>query len=179
MRLILKEERIYDNDIENLSVNEVKSTSAISKKTSKNKKSRRRILTNYKNIKMNSTSFGLKISFLKFLCLFLLQFLSQFVVYLMISPSATRITNMMKVYSIGVELWNCYDSAFVMFYDTILLNNSVRIWDDKRTLDGYYYFKDKIETRVIPNYTLALDYDIGNMTDNFTYALTKVTEKFF
>lgn len=174
---ILTEERIYDDELVYLT--EEKSSSKTTKRSHKQKsKKRRRTTFSYKQVKFSKTSFGLTSTFFKFITLFILLFSSQFSVYLMLAPDSKRVTNLMRVYISGVELWNCYDSAFTMFYDTVLFNNSVGIWDGKKTLDGYNYFKEKIQERVLVNYTELLEVDLGNMTEGFRNTLTKVSFTF-
>lgn len=174
LKTILEEEKIYENvkQEDRLSLKQkIRKEKALK---SKNKGGRKKILYNYKKVKFSNTSFGLKPALCKFMVILVITTITQFGTYTMLYPQSKRISNLMKVFVVTVDCWSTYDSAWTMVYDTFLLNNSIEIWRGKKTLDGYYYFKERTESSVIPRLTAALEYDLGNMTLGFQEALTKV-----
>lgn len=170
--MILEEEKIYEVPNNEQDRSQLPRDKLQTKKV--NKRGRKQILYNYKKIQFSKTSFGFKPAIGKFILIFIITSLTQFSTYTMLYPQSKRISNLMKVFVATVDCWSTYDSAWTMVYDTFLLNNSIEIWEGKRTLDGYYYFKERIESSVIPRHSAALDYDLGNMTLSFQEALTKV-----
>ena len=99
---------------------------------------------------------------------------SQTFLYLFLAPKAQRVLDLTKVYILGVESWNAIYILHNAFFETLLWNNTLNMWGSGDSLSVYMkqrkYFKEKI----IANFTDSLTYDLGNFTDSYRDALTKV-----
>lgn len=84
----------------------------------------------------------------------------------------------MKVYVIASEMWCSLTSLNVFFIEYILFNNTAVGWHGKSSLDTYNEIKGVLETRVMPNMTESLSYDLGNFTEIWQNGLSNVTDPF-
>lgn len=87
---------------------------------------------------------------------------------------SNRIQNLIQVYLLGTEAWSSMVSAHAYFLEVVLWNNTVPTWGGQTSLETFQYFYDHVQTKIFPNYTLTLDYDLGNFTEKYSYVLTKV-----
>lgn len=168
MEYILLEENIYEE--EKFKIMDQKFEAANKIKSKENKKGRHKKT----KISLEKYNFGL-VRAICILCLLTFAILAlNLGLHLYTKISADRVQNFVKIYLLGIEAWNALISLHCYFLEVVLWNNTVPTWGGQSTLDTYNYFFEHIDKNVIPNYTLALDYDLGNFTEKYTYALTKV-----
>lgn len=84
----------------------------------------------------------------------------------MYSSRNSRLDSLTKVYIIAVDTWNSYFNMHVFAFQTLLWNNTSPMW----SMDSLTAFEDRsrfIEENILPNYTEALSYDLGNYTAKY------------
>ena len=111
-----------------------------------------------------------------FLLFALLFMAAQYFCYLLLYSRANQTSNLMKLFILGDATYCTFYAAGAAWYETIIFNNTVPGWRGKTTLEMYEDFGRTIDTMIIPNYTRALSYDLGNYTKEFRESMTKVSQ---
>lgn len=83
----------------------------------------------------------------------------------------------MKVFILSVETWSVLASLQSVFFRTVMWNNTVPTWDTT-SLEVYEYYSDRLKNVIIPNFTDALDYNMGNYTGIYVDQVSKVSTTF-
>jgi len=129
-------------------------------------------------IKMKGNYFGFaKLSSI-FAVILTFLIIMQYFYYYILAPKGDKITNLMKVYILAVELWSSFATIHSVFFQTILWNNTVPVWDHD-SLTAFNFYKDHIQKNILVNFTEALEYNLGNYTELFETKMTKVRIIFF
>lgn len=92
-------------------------------------------------------------------------------------PKAKVISNLLKVYILGSDLWTTYVSAHLFIVQTVAYNNTVPCWGDRTTLDCYHHFREYILGEMMENVTKSAGYDLKNLTEHYSNSLLKVNKK--
>lgn len=168
MQHLLLEETIYDDILE------AQDEKKVVKKKVINKQERKKRRHEKAKVNMGNYSFGL-IQAIGIFSLLILGIVSlNYTLILFLESSSNRINNLVSLYILGIEAWQSLASVHSFFLETVIWNDTVPVWGEDSTLGTYQFFVDHINEQVIPNYTRALEYDLGNFTTEFNYALTKV-----
>lgn len=148
----------------------------LNKKTKKGNRRR-----NKKDIVLEYLS--LKLGIRKTLCLITVLIIILLVIKtvfaMIMMKSLEIIQNLLEAYLLGIATWNSVFPLHTYFMEATLWNNTVPTWDGKSTLDTYNYYRNFVEKKIIANYTNLLDVDLGNYSDGFKFALSKVIFIFF
>lgn len=185
MSKVLIEEKVYEKDAEIFFSNNHVQIKKIKTKRRKNQSKNGRTSRNNSNwnkpisLDFSNFFFGLFTSIATFFVLITLFIILQYVNYSITYPQAKRVANLMEVYILGVETWSSFFSLHMFMLETVLYNNSLRVWDNKSSLEVYEYFKTHIEKNVLSNYSDIVEKDLGNFSQPFIYALNKVRIIFF
>lgn len=125
-------------------------------------------------IKTRNNSFNLSKIFLSLCIMTIFLFMVHAFVYMIFSSRAKLITNLTKVNILSIELWNAYFILQTAVTETILYNNTVKMWNNVDSESFYYEYREIIKNSIIKNLTESLEYDLGNMTQKYQNDLTIV-----
>ena len=177
LALILQEEKIFESDLGKIftqTPQSVKKRPNINSKKGKGVKS----ASVSRKEKIKFTAKGNYFGFIRLGVSFAIAttmiIVIQYVFYSLLYPRARKITNLLKVYIVSVEIWNSYATLNTIFINTLLWNSTVQFWGTDG-LSTYQVMKSHIETNVLPNITESLDYDLGNYTDEWRKIVNQVS----
>jgi len=120
------------------------------------------------NIKLNHGRFTFGFSQIlsnTIVCIFLLIFL-EYIIYIVYSAGSRRISDLTKLYVATIQTWTGLYSLHNAAFQTLIWNNTSPIWDQP-SLETYTILKDKISNELIPVYTEALSFDLGDFTSTY------------
>lgn len=165
---MLLEEKVYEDQVRDLILNDNdhQTTGGLFEKKSNRRKDKVKLFH-------NKNTFGFTKLVIAFLLTILLIISMQFTYFLILSPKGHKISNLVKVYILAVELWSSYATIHTVAFETILWNNTLPIWNTD-SLGAYNILHDHIKTNIIPNFTEALDYDMGNYSEIYINQISKV-----
>lgn len=169
LKSMLLEEKVYEEQSKGLILNDHEWDAGNTSRRKKSSGWRKQKVKLYQ--KKNNFGF-LRLLFVFSLAISLIISM-QFVYYVILSPKGNKITNIVKVYILAVELWSAYASIHTFAFETILWNNTLPIWNTD-SLSAYKIMKKHIKMNIIPNFTEALEYDMGNYTDIYINQISKV-----
>lgn len=98
-------------------------------------------------------------------CLMLLLIV-KLITFIIFLPKATRLTALAKTYIFSVQTWDSYFNMHDFAFQVILWNDTSPVWGGS-SLETFEHFQLFIKDNIIPNYTEALTYDLGNYTDKY------------
>lgn len=113
--------------------------------------------------------------FLIFLIAVFMFSMTHVVFYMMRAPKSKRVTNLVKVYILGVEAWNALYVLHNSFFQVLLWNNTLPMWGLEDSLSAYEIQNDYYKNKIIKNYTESTSYDLGNYTEYYVKTLTTVS----
>jgi hypothetical protein len=90
-----------------------------------------------------------------------------------LSGKAKRVDNLTKVFAYSVDSWDTLLFIGTLFLRTAFWNNTSGVWGT----DSLTIFNDQIDymkNQMIPNFTRACEYDMGNYTNYYVDIMTKV-----
>lgn len=90
------------------------------------------------------------------------------------APTALLVTNLLKTYILGGDLWTAIAFAHTYFLQTIIYNNTVPCWEEKFSLECYKESDSYFENSLLDRLTECASYDLGNLTKNYSETLTEV-----
>lgn len=168
---MLLEEKVYEEQTSMLIMNDNDHQVMQISEKKENARRREKVKITHSN---NSFGFAKLITSLTFATL-LIVFM-QAAYYMILSPKALKITNLVKVYIIEVEIWSAFITIHTFAMQVLLWNNTVPTWNTD-SLTAYEMQRSHIRGNLIPNFTEALDYNMGNYTEVFRNQISKVTQK--
>lgn len=111
------------------------------------------------------------------LVIFLITCLSQIsftLIQLYLKPKANQVTNLLKVYILGADLWNSLAMSNIFFFETIISNNTIPCWRGKKVFDCYQATRDRTSELLKYNLIESANYDLKNFSIEYSNVLTKV-----
>jgi hypothetical protein len=163
----LTEEKIYDDEVEEYGNNVGVNIFDVNPMSNKRKD----------KIKVNKSKlyFGFfRLTMVLILCI-LMVVVTQFFYFLILSPTAAKIDGLMKIFIYSVESWSVLASLHSVFFRTVMWNNSIPTWGND-SLSTFNYFSDRLTNELIPNFTNALEYNMGNYSHIYEQQFTKVSQ---
>lgn len=114
-------------------------------------------------LKTEGLNFGSTRLFFSFGIIILLIIITQTVVYVLLSLRARQVTQMVVVYTTGVDYWISFASIQGVLMQILLWNGQAKIWEEE-PLKAYNIMKKRIQEVIIPNYEKSLNWNLGNFT---------------
>lgn len=147
------EEKIYEDEVDefgnNIAMMAVEYDSNTNKRRDKIKINRRRLYFGF-----------FKLSMILGICIMMVVVTQSFY-YFILQPTAEKIDGLVKVFIYSVESWSVLASFNTAFFRTTMWNNTVPTWNSD-SLSTFEYFADRLKNELLPNFTAALDYNMGN-----------------
>lgn len=140
------------------------------------KHSKRMIKSSQEKIKVNFQGFNfglISTSMLIFTMALIFQALFFAIQYYQ-QPRAQLVSNLLKVYILGSDVWSSYFSMHSYFLEAVLFNNTIPCWGNMKSLDCFHNMKSYILGDMMDNITLATTYELNNFTSNFSDSLLSV-----
>lgn len=179
MSRLLVEEKIYYDDDESFGDQlELDDILKLKKKTQKEKRKKNKGITRRKKklkVKSKATNIELTGSLTSILLIMLLLQVMRFGFGAVNSSTLRKTQNLLEVYLLDIDSWGALFGLHITFFELVLWNNTVPMWNGKSTLETYEHFRDYVEDSVIANFSRALDYDLGYYTDEYQHFMTKVS----
>lgn len=169
---MLLEEKVYADQANMLTLNDNENQGGL--KPKKNFLKRRSKIKTFHN----RNTFGFVKLMLSFLSAIALVISMQITYYAILSPKGQQISNLVKVYINDVELWSAFATIHTFAFETILWNNTVPVWNTD-SLSAYRQVRDHIRVNIIPNFTEALEYEMGNYSLKYREQISMVLFRIF
>ena len=99
----------------------------------------------------------------------------QYVYYTVLRPKASKVSGLVEIYILVVELWSSYATINTFFFTTVFWNNTTPIWGTDG-VGAYKIMRNHIYEKVHKNLSRSVDYDLGNYADYWRKIM--VTVKF-
>jgi len=127
-------------------------------------------------LKTNSISldFGMKRFMLTFIVLVMITNVIQVVLIVAFYPLAKRVTNMVRIYNLGIETYNSLMVISGAFFQTILWNNTSPMWGTQ-SLALFESHTEFARQNILIPITDSMDYDLGNFTDTYRTGMFHVS----
>jgi hypothetical protein len=178
---VILEEKIYEDHLQSIENELQKKKEHQNKKMANSSRNKKEKSSNrIEKIKINSKGFYFgfcKVMFYFSLIFFFILIIQGFY-FILLYPKSVRVGNLIEVYVLGVETWDSFASVHTYCFETILWNNTALGWDGGTTLDTYRAMMEHSKSYVLDNYTRTLQYDLGNITEEYRFALNKVISFF-
>ena len=166
LQSILAEEKIYEDEVEHFGNNAGVNIFDHNPMSNKRKDKAR--------VNNSRLYFGFfRLSIILAVCI-LMVIVMQFFYYLILSPTAEKIDGLVKVFIVSVESWSVLASLNSAFFRTVMWNNTIPTWESD-SLEVYEYFADRLKNELIPNFTAALDYNMGNYSGIYVDQVSRVS----
>jgi len=165
MNNLLSDEVDYDSQERLTQIQEI-----ITKNQEINSSNHRKFQIKLKNYSQN---FGIYWFLVKFFLMLSISLILQFIYFAVLYPKSKRITNLLKAYILGVETWSSFITVGSCMLQAIFWNNTGVVWNTD-PLSVFNSHLEYVENSVMNNITEALDYDLGNFTENYRSLFTKV-----
>jgi len=105
--------------------------------------------------------------------LILLTCLLQFGYFFVLYPLTRRITNLVKSYVLGVEVWSAFSILGVTLFQAIIWNNTAPYFNSTadKVFENHLVYTNE---NVMKNLTDSTNYDLGNITETYQALINKV-----
>jgi len=128
----------------------------------------------YVKLDLSNALFGTHSIFLILIGYISLLCILQGVYYILVSNLNRPVVMIGDTYLMYNEAWSGFFTLHATFFNVLFWNNSSPFWE-MEALQAYEKQKIHVREQIIDNISRTLDYDLGNYTETYRDALSKVS----